>query len=84
MLQLHLPLPHHKPLPHGARVNPGQWVNPPGLLGPAVNLVRPSMQGHRRTVWWALLGNTLLFDIGANAVLPTFSSFLVLASLIGS
>ena len=44
------------------------WLSPPGLIGPAVNLIRPMVHGQRRTVWWSLLGQTLLFDTGAHAV----------------
>ena len=35
---------------------------PHGLVAHAVNLVRPARPGLRRTVWFALLGDTLVFD----------------------
>lgn len=45
----------------GARmVGPGEW--PEGLLGYAVNLVRPARQGDRALVFPALMGRSLLFE----------------------
>jgi hypothetical protein len=68
---LNLPLPHHKPLPdtpEAGQIDPSLWLSPPGLIGSALNLIRPMVKGQRRTVWWSLLGTTLLFDTGAHAV----------------
>ena len=46
----------------------GRVMSHPGLIGSALNLIRPMVKGQRRTVWWSLLGTTLLFDTGAHAV----------------
>jgi hypothetical protein len=39
-----------------------------GLVGHLVNLVRPAVTGHRRSVLWAAMGDTLLFDTLGNAM----------------
>ena len=35
---------------------------PVGLIGHGVNLIRPAVAGHRRTLWMALIGDVLVFD----------------------
>ena len=39
-----------------------------GLIGHLVNLVRPAVAGHRRSVLWAAMQDTLLFDTLQNAM----------------
>jgi len=62
-----------------------QYV-PVGLIGHAINLIRPAIGGHRRTLWFALIGDALVFDtvkhagayrkwcVGANLRCPTLIS----------
>jgi hypothetical protein len=46
----------------GADAAPVAGLTPRGLLGHAVNLLRPSVPGLRRSVWHALLSNALVFE----------------------
>ena len=44
-----------------------QPCTPVGLIGHGVNLVRPAVAGHRRTLWNALIGDVLVFDTAQHA-----------------
>ena len=47
-------------MPAGCELAVDEW--PPGCLGFVVNLLRPAVAGHRRTVMYAQLGRSLVFE----------------------